>query len=362
MQQNILIFRKYHFIDMCTPQVVEVDDSDDNDSEFYSTTCTSPSQDERRVLQPLSPQEVLSRSPQVPSKGKVVKEELLISPDPRSPLLGLEQSKHRHILQGANSNGAASPVKVKMEELNSPTSSPVKNLANFSPIMKRSPKTPAHLPHLSKPQSGGMVSSTPTLSKSPTNTSTDVIMIDDTPLSSKPDAGETSTDILDTSSACRKLAFSGGSPASALIKTEAEDLNSPMAKKSKGFSPLIRKSPLITKESPRRKSIQNRRRSVCTKRCVSPDDDFTKSRSSEDENKENDLSRESDMVNDTAEESIIRNTKRSVRNRIISESDSGSASAFDVEETEDEMDYKGKPKPHVLPSYDILKGLCYLYG
>ena len=169
---------------------------------------------------------------------------------------------------------------------------------------------------------------------------------------------------LDLSSACRKLAFSDGTPLSAATKNldKDTDLNSPLAKKSKGpyFSPLVRNSPLshsenernspnlgvkqnLQEDSPRRKKVKNKRRSVCTKRCVSPDDDIVRSRSSEDENKENDHSHdviESDADN-TMEESLRITKKPAVRNRLVSESGSDSASAFEVEEsTGDELDEK----------------------
>ncbi|XP_012936041.1 DNA excision repair protein ERCC-6-like [Aplysia californica] len=280
--------------------VVQVSDDDgggDDDDDVIDITeameldSDSPTNQgtERRVLQPLSAEEVRYRSPQVPTKGHIVKEEILISPDGRSPLVGLEKSLLRKkMLEEASSSNASSPVKAKLAELNSPTSSPGKNkFAMFSPIKKQSPSrsgrlTPKLLPVSSKntltstpnlppslkviasspdydsklssslkmghrgagfgAESGEMMSSTP---------HTEEVLVPETPDSApvaqrssvtSPSQRSLQEDPMDVSSACRKLSFiamdtTSNSPVSGLPAVgEDKTVYSPQAKKHKILS------------------------------------------------------------------------------------------------------------------------------
>ena len=322
------------------------------------------------------------RSPQVAAtKGKIIKEELVISPDARIPLMGLGKLAK---IQKRLEDGGASPVKAKMAELDSPYSSPNKN--KF-PIPKQLYVKPEPLSPLKKGMASPKLSITSNtvspvvapmnavdkmkmLVESAVRTSTPNMhnvlapqspnnSLKQSPLASPSPCNV--DDSLDASSACRKLAFAADD--SNNQNKSMDILNSPVAKKHKfQVNTPTRNSPVknnsssspalffsdrsIHENSPSKPASgiknRNKRRSVCVTQAVCDsdveDDVHEIDASSDEENKENDLSPEDEEVDDSIDdkENLRHVRKFGGRQVIVSDCESESGSCFEVEESSEE--------------------------
>lgn len=343
---------------------------------------------ERRALQPLSPQEVKHRSPQVISVkkgGPIVPEHLIISPDGRKPILGLAQdSSHQNhpFSPGRDASKSLwkhndSPVRALSQKLfSSPSNSPVKE----SPSKQKS-FTPTKLLEKGKKHMGaGMPLAGRCSPQSGFCTPTKQAVL----VADSPDSSYSQRSSLSPSSACRKLSFFvpdsegnsfNNSPAPFASSTErlGRPSSVDMATVRDALSsrhnvsltrPAIRQSPL--KNSPLNDSEKGRRLSVCLQKTVPASDEEDSVESSpirsevgngngsdKSENEFNAKGRKNPLddneedictipSSDEEEEEDKENEPLSVRkvgrNRIVSVSDSNSdsGSCFEVEDSEED--------------------------
>ena len=352
----------------------------------------------RRVLQPLSTEQVKMRSPAVSGacNGPIITEELLISPDVSSPVIGLEKVdiRRRMMEEEAERRVPSSPQRPSNLEPAKGSSSPLRSgqrtpnkqvsLQNFF-LQGKSPSR-AQQPHSPVMQKTGSLSS-PTVAKAKDKTE---VLVADSPQSnsfttppfqsgnhSSP-ASVTSLSYspsLNVSDARRKLSFivaDSPIPSSANQSeinfginhgnaTPSKPCPSSLSSRGDGLAFSSIASPMISSPRAGNREVKNKRRSVCLQQRPNPNtveessdegDMLPENRSlghssgEEEENKENasteedkeddknDLIQEESDEENKENEQIVRITGG--RNRIVSESESSEGSCFEVPESEDE--------------------------
>lgn len=339
----------------------------------------------RRILQPLNSEQVKMRSPTVvhgAQKGPVITEELLISPDVSSPVIGLEKVDIRQRMLREESERKASLSSSPRRLPMSPgagsakvSSSPKQGTPNKSYSVKDSRlldgKSPnramySHSPILQQTGSPSVLAADSFLSNSfTTPPSRPGSQLSRTSMSNSP--------ALNVSDARRKLSFVEDSPIpssanqSSIAAGDNDRTDTPA--KSKQLSLLVpdggdgvsvtsvQASPFkVVSPAARLKDAKKKRRSVCVQQCPDPsamaessdEDNLSPGPSSEeDENKENasteaeeeepekDVSQEEESEEENKENEIgLR--RLAGRNRIISESESSDGSCFEVPVSDDE--------------------------
>ncbi|GFS22995.1 DNA excision repair protein ERCC-6-like [Elysia marginata] len=337
--------------------------------------CPSAEQ-ARRILQPLSTEQVKMRSPTVvhgASKGPVITEELLISPDVSSPVIGLEKVDiRRKMMQEEYERKSSLPSSPRRFPA-SPTSGSGKGAC--SPRQRTPNKlvsTQSYSPVLQRTGSPSILAADSFLSDSNTTPSSRV--------GNNSVSSPFNSPSLNVSDARRKLSFVEDSPIPSSPNQSGVNAgdNSKTATPSRPRQPLLvvpdggdtipvtaaMASPLrISSPGGKLRESKSKRRSVCVQQRPAPlsleessdeGDLSTENKSpalssgEEEENKENasteaeedEVDKEEDLLDDESDEENKENEigVRTVggRNRIISESESSDGSCFEVPVSEDE--------------------------